>query len=141
MYVREPIDRLVASYRIYRAVTRNEDKSFTGLVNQLLREHVTNKTINSHYQHFQRICRPCSIHYDFVGKFEKLPGEANTLLSNRKLDHLVSYRSPWDKKTNLPKSANLSSRNEYILSTLYSLDYELFGYERRLINNMHNMES
>ena len=95
-------------------------------MDQLVYKEHNGITLDHHYEHFHRLCRPCSIPYDYIGKFENLPGEANTLLKLRNIDDLVSYRSPWRK----PKQAEkLTSRDAYLLPKMIRLDRELFGYE------------
>ena len=95
-------------------------------MDQLIYEEHNGITHDHHYEHFHRLCRPCSIQYDYIGRFENLPEEANTLLKLRNIDDLLSYRSPWVKPQPAEK---LTSRDAYLLPKMIRLDRELFGYE------------
>ena len=124
--VRDPTKRLQASYKIYQGTTKHEDKSFSGMINHILERQSIGRSVDQHYDHYYRICRPCSIEYDYIGKFEHLPGDAIDLLKLRDLDKLVTYRDSWVKPKPVEK---ISRKDDFLISKIYSLDHELFGYE------------
>ncbi|XP_042294634.1 carbohydrate sulfotransferase 12 [Sceloporus undulatus] len=96
---------------------------------------------NEHWRQVYRLCHPCQIEYDFVGKLETLDEDAAHLLQLLKVDHLLrfppSYRnrtaSSWEEDwfAKIP----LAWRQQ--LYKLYEADFVLFGYPKpeNLLNN------
>lgn len=89
---------------------------------------------NEHWRQVYRLCHPCQIDYDFVGKLETLDEDAAHLLQLLKVDHLLrfppSYRnrtaSSWEEDwfAKIP----LTWRQQ--LYKLYEADFVLFGYPK-----------
>jgi dermatan 4-sulfotransferase 1 len=89
-----------------------------------------------------RLCQPCQVHYDFIGHYETLYADADTVLARlnsglRRQDVVVSHfpRSDPDnpstgrssgKMKEFYSSISLDSINE--LYRLYATDYKLFGF-------------
>ncbi|XP_043841668.1 carbohydrate sulfotransferase 12 [Dromiciops gliroides] len=89
---------------------------------------------NEHWRQVYRLCHPCQIDYDFVGKLETLDEDAAQLLQLLKVDKLIhfppSYRnrtaSSWEEDwfAKIP----LAWRQQ--LYKLYEADFVLFGYPK-----------
>ncbi|KAM8765072.1 carbohydrate sulfotransferase 12 [Rhynchonycteris naso] len=89
---------------------------------------------NEHWRQVHRLCHPCQIEYDFVGKLETLDQDAAQLLRLLKVDRLLrfppSYRnrtaSSWEEGwfSKIP----LAWRQQ--LYKLYEADFVLFGYPK-----------
>lgn len=89
---------------------------------------------NEHWRQVHRLCHPCQIEYDFVGKLETLDQDAAQLLRLLKVDGRLhfppSYRnrtaSSWEEDwfAEIP----LAWRRQ--LYKLYEADFVLFGYPK-----------
>ncbi|XP_019368509.1 PREDICTED: carbohydrate sulfotransferase 12 [Gavialis gangeticus] len=89
---------------------------------------------NEHWRQVYRLCHPCQIDYDFIGKLETLDEDAAHLLQLLKVDRLLrfppSYRnrtaSSWEEDwfAKIP----LAWRRQ--LYKLYEADFVLFGYPK-----------
>ncbi|CAH2307316.1 carbohydrate sulfotransferase 12 [Pelobates cultripes] len=109
--------------------------SFSQFIQYLLDEKTEEqKPFNEHWRQIYRLCHPCQIEYDFVGKLESLDEDAALLLRQLNIDSLFqfppSYRnktaSSWEEDwfSKLP----LSWRQK--LYKLYEADFVLFGYPK-----------
>ncbi|KAG7459975.1 hypothetical protein MATL_G00216300 [Megalops atlanticus] len=109
--------------------------SFSNFIQYLL-DPQTEKDMpfNEHWKQVYRLCHPCQIDYDFVGKLETLDEDAEHLLRVLRVDNIVqfppSYRNrtasswEWDWFANIP----YESRRK--LYKLYEGDFSLFGYPK-----------
>ncbi|XP_037670708.1 carbohydrate sulfotransferase 12 isoform X2 [Choloepus didactylus] len=109
--------------------------SFANFIQYLLDPHTeTLAPFNEHWRQVYRLCHPCQIDYDFVGKLETLDEDAAQLLRLLKVDQLLhfppSYRnrtaSSWEEDwfAKIP----LAWRQQ--LYKLYEADFVLFGYPK-----------
>ena len=46
---------------------------------------------NEHWETYDKLCHPCGIHYDFIGRFENLETEARYVLEISRLIKNVSF--------------------------------------------------
>lgn len=109
--------------------------SFANFIQYLL-DPLTEKLapFNEHWRQVYRLCHPCQIDYDFVGKLETLDEDAAQLLRLLKVDARLhfppSYRnrtaSSWEQHwfAQIP----LAWRRQ--LYKLYEADFVLFGYPK-----------
>uniref|UniRef100_A0A4W2HV46 Carbohydrate sulfotransferase n=2 Tax=Bos indicus x Bos taurus TaxID=30522 RepID=A0A4W2HV46_BOBOX len=109
--------------------------SFATFIQYLLDPHTEQLApFNEHWRQVHRLCHPCQIDYDFVGKLETLDQDAAQLLRLLKVDKLLqfppSYRnrtaSSWEEGwfAKIP----LAWRQQ--LYKLYEADFVLFGYPK-----------
>ncbi|XP_015232860.1 PREDICTED: carbohydrate sulfotransferase 12 [Cyprinodon variegatus] len=87
---------------------------------------------NEHWRQVYRLCHPCQVKYDFIGRLETLETDSEQLLKLLKVDHLVRFpsgprnrtASSWERDwfAQIP----VSERRE--LYKLYEPDFKLFGY-------------
>lgn len=109
--------------------------TFANFIQYLLDPHTEKLApFNEHWRQVYRLCHPCQIDYDFVGKLETLDEDAAQLLQLLKVDAQVhfppSYRnrtaSSWEDDwfAKIP----LAWRRQ--LYKLYEADFVLFGYPK-----------
>lgn len=81
-----------------------------------------------------RLCHPCQVKYDFIGKLETLETDAEHLLKLLKVDHLIRFPSGAQNKTATSWErdwfAQIPISTQRQLYKLYELDFELFGYPK-----------
>lgn len=81
-----------------------------------------------------RLCHPCQVKYDFIGRLETLETDAKHLLKLLEVDHLVHFPSGARNRTTTSWERDwfaqipLTMRRE--LYRLYEPDFELFGYPK-----------
>lgn len=89
---------------------------------------------NEHWRQVYRLCHPCQVKYDFIGRLETLETDAEHLLKLLEVDHLLHFPSGARNRTAASwerdwfKQIPLSMRRE--LYKLYEPDFELFGYPK-----------
>ena len=159
MFVREPLSRIVSAYadkfergdkrsynrlglkivkkfRNFSDITTNGNiVTFAEFVKHLLR--LKQKKLpftNNHWQLYDELCKPCTVHYDFIGKYETMERDVNFLL--RKLGVANMTFPSRDTRNHLYRkkfstSQYLDSLTVHDLQSLrdiYSVDYDMFGY-------------
>ncbi|XP_041640285.1 carbohydrate sulfotransferase 12-like isoform X2 [Cheilinus undulatus] len=89
---------------------------------------------NEHWRQVYRLCHPCQVKYDFIGRLETLESDAENLLKLLEVDHLLHFPSGARNRTAASwerdwfKQIPSSMRRE--LYKLYEPDFELFGYPK-----------
>ena len=154
VFVREPFERLLSAYldkffsgdpafhynygrRIierYRPGGKPEDKNITfdEFLNYVL--HIGNGYWNEHWQTYDKLCHPCGIHYDFIGRFENLEQEARFALEMSGLTRNLNVSFPQVKPSNtwlkVPFFYSQISRERlYSVLQIFGRDSEMFGYD------------
>lgn len=81
-----------------------------------------------------RLCHPCQVKYDFIGRLESLESDAEHLLKLLKVDHLVHFPSGARNRTAASWErdwfAKIPMEMRRELYKLYEPDFELFGYPK-----------
>ena len=153
MIVRDPLERIVSAYRHrlqsnafarlaksliekYRYdnkknATAEERASFTENVRYLIDNHPMR--IDPHWRPFEDVCRPCDIHYDFIGSIENLHRDVAYVLKQIKAepDHKTTNERRKLVETKEKTAAFLKEvPRKYFdkLVAMYKNDHELFGY-------------
>ncbi|KAM9848298.1 carbohydrate sulfotransferase 14 [Aulostomus maculatus] len=157
MFVREPMERLLSAYRNkfgeiesyqrkygaeiikrYRkgynknAVVKGDDVTFAEFVRYLLDEDV--ERMNEHWMPVYNLCQPCAVSYDFIGSYEYLESDAETVLQRIGAPPHVHFpeRQTWYKPvTTETLHYYLCSLPQKLLRELlpkYILDFSLFMY-------------
>ncbi|KAM4751194.1 carbohydrate sulfotransferase 12-like [Anableps anableps] len=87
---------------------------------------------NEHWRQVYRLCHPCQVKYDFIGRLETLETDSQQLLKLLKVDHLLQFPSGPRNRTAASWEPDwfaqipITERRE--LYKLYEPDFELFGY-------------
>ncbi|NXL31416.1 CHSTC sulfotransferase, partial [Glaucidium brasilianum] len=109
--------------------------SFSDFIQYLL-DPRTEKMVpfNEHWRQIYRLCHPCQIDYDFIGKLETLDEDAAYLLQLLKVDRLLRFPPSYRNRTASSWEDNwfakipLAWRQQ--LYKLYEADFVLFGYPK-----------
>ncbi|KAL1282670.1 hypothetical protein QQF64_001473 [Cirrhinus molitorella] len=109
--------------------------SFTHFIKYLLDPQTEEeKPFNEHWQQMYRLCHPCQIEYDFIGKLETLDEDAEHLLKILGLDNYIHFPPGGEKRTALDWEqewfANISVADRRKLYRLYETDFRLFEYDK-----------
>lgn len=109
--------------------------SFTDFVHYLLDpETEKEEAFNEHWRQVYRLCHPCQIHYDFVGKLETLEEDAQHLLRildvEREIQFPPGYRNRTAASWEHDWFANVPLEDRRKLYELYEPDFRLFGYPK-----------
>ncbi|XP_031718929.1 carbohydrate sulfotransferase 12 [Anarrhichthys ocellatus] len=89
---------------------------------------------NEHWQQVYRLCHPCQVKYDFIGRLETLETDAKHLLKLLEVDQLLRFPSGARNRTAASWERDwfaqipITMRRE--LYKLYEPDFELFGYPK-----------
>ncbi|KAF3687880.1 Carbohydrate sulfotransferase 12 [Channa argus] len=92
------------------------------------------RVFNEHWRQVYRLCHPCQVKYDFIGRLETLETDAEHLLKLLQVDHLVRFPSGSQNHTATSWERDwfgqipLTMRRE--LYKLYEPDFKLFGYPK-----------
>ena len=162
MFVRDPLVRVVSAYKnkieydygrkfhhrfgkqiikkyrknLTREVTDEDHATFNEFVKYLI-DLKPKQYRDIHWEEQNKICSPCSINYDFIGKFESLKSDAEHALrimgASDKItfpDILASFEKQ-KTKTLLKQFYSQISQWEFVrLEEMYEKDYELFEYHK-----------
>ncbi|XP_065776636.1 carbohydrate sulfotransferase 8 [Muntiacus reevesi] len=164
LFVREPFERLVSAFRDkfehpnsyyhpvfgkailarYRANASREalrtgsGVRFPEFVQYLLDVHRP-VGMDIHWDHVSRLCSPCLIDYDFVGKFESMEDDANFFLSLIHAPRNLTFPRFKDRHSEEARTtARITHQYFAQLSTLqrqraydfYYMDYLMFNYSK-----------
>ncbi|XP_061129684.1 carbohydrate sulfotransferase 12-like isoform X1 [Syngnathus typhle] len=109
--------------------------TFQQFVSYLLDEETEKESVfNEHWRQVYRLCHPCQVKYDFIGRLETLETDAEHLLKLLQVDHLLRFPSGARNRTAASWERDwfaqipVSMRTE--LYKLYQPDFELFGYPK-----------
>ncbi len=163
LFVRNPLERFTSAYRSklaesqgksffkstvgkyilgkYRPdVPESQAKTGEGVTFRDFAQYVVDSPLENpgffdrHWERFDRLCLPCMIYYDFIGKFETLPEDSDYLLRLIDVKSKVSfpelksnYRIPTKALSNF-YYRSLNSDLQKKLLDLYKNDFEMFGY-------------
>ncbi|RXN18511.1 carbohydrate sulfotransferase 12-like protein [Labeo rohita] len=109
--------------------------SFTHFIKYLLDPQTEEeKPFNEHWQQMYRLCHPCQIEYDFIGKLETLDEDTEHLLKILGLDNYIHFPPGYENRTALDWEqewfANISVADRRKLYRLYETDFRLFEYDK-----------
>lgn len=89
---------------------------------------------NEHWRQVYRLCHPCQVKYDFIGRLESLETDAEHLLKTLKVDHLIHFPSGARNQTAVSWErewfAQIPIAMRRKLYKLYEPDFKLFGYPK-----------
>lgn len=154
LFVREPFERLLSAYidkfynsnpdfyavwghdivsRYKKGMTPEETKiTFDEFVNYVVKVQDSGMFCNEHWQTYDKLCQPCGINYDFVGRFENLEEEARHVLEISGLNKNVSFPQVKTSNTASKISSFYSQLSKQQLNSILRIfrdDSEMFGYD------------
>ncbi|VFV32566.1 carbohydrate sulfotransferase 8 [Lynx pardinus] len=164
LFVREPFERLVSAFRDkfehpnsyyhpvfgkailarYRANASREalrtgsGVRFPEFVQYLLDVHRP-VGMDIHWDHVSRLCSPCLIDYDFVGKFESMEEDANFFLSLIRAPRNLTFPQFKDRHSQEARTTaqithqyftQLSALQRQRTYDFYYMDYLMFNYSK-----------
>ncbi|KAM8775472.1 carbohydrate sulfotransferase 8 isoform 2-T6 [Rhynchonycteris naso] len=164
LFVREPFERLVSAFRDkfehpnsyyhpvfgkailarYRANASREalrtgsGVRFSEFMQYLLDVHRP-VGMDIHWDHVSRLCSPCLIDYDFVGKFESMEDDANFFLSLIHAPQNLTFPRFKDRHSQEARTttrithqyfAQLSALQRQRAYDFYYMDYLMFNYSK-----------
>ena len=161
MIVRDPLERLLSAYRNKFTVHYNDyfKLRFGRNIIKKYRQHPTSEALatggdvsfkefaqyitdpstlttgefNPHWRQYYKLCHPCQLQYEFVGKYESLNEDMAFLLRLLNVDDVISMppsRISGTRTSDLMAKyfANITSEQLHKLWQVYSTDYNMFGY-------------
>ncbi|XP_029464212.1 carbohydrate sulfotransferase 8 [Rhinatrema bivittatum] len=164
LFIREPFERLVSAFRdkfehannyyhpvfgkaiiskYRRNATREALRTGSGVqfkefIQYLLDVHKP-VGMDIHWDHVSRLCSPCLIDYDFIGKFESMEEDADFLLHLISAPHNLTFPRFKDRHSNEERTTNkitqqyfaqLSSSERQRTYDFYYMDYLMFNYSK-----------
>ncbi|KAE8579630.1 hypothetical protein XENTR_v10024121 [Xenopus tropicalis] len=92
------------------------------------------RPFNEHWRQVYRLCHPCQIEYDFIGKLETLSEDAALLLRQLNLESLFQFPPSYRNRTASSWEDDWYSKLPVAwrkkLYKLYEADFVLFGYPK-----------
>ncbi|KAL6110951.1 chst12 [Pungitius sinensis] len=89
---------------------------------------------NEHWRQVYRLCHPCQVKYDFIGRLETLETDAQRLLRLLEVDGLLRFPSGARNRTAASWErdwfAQIPEAMRRELYELYEPDFEMFGYPK-----------
>ncbi|XP_053305640.1 carbohydrate sulfotransferase 8 [Spea bombifrons] len=164
IFIREPFERLVSAFRDkfehannyyhpvfgkaiiskYRinatkdALRTGSGVRFKEFIQYLLDVHRP-VGMDIHWDHVSRLCSPCLIDYDFIGKFESMEEDANFLLRLIGAPQNLTFPQFKDRHSNEERTTNkitqqyfaeLSPMERQRTFDFYYMDYQMFNYSK-----------
>lgn len=160
LFVREPFERLLSAYRdkftrktnvwkkyakkVKRSVglrlgangstiaDNNGEITFQEFVTYLIDVSSKGGRLNEHWRHYESLCHPCNINFDFIGHYETLEDDAPFVLHETGVDQFVSFPPVHftSTKDDLQRYYSKVPREDIIrLQGIYRRDFEIFGYK------------
>ena len=154
VFVREPFERLLSAYlekfnsgdsAFHSNYGRNiikrfrpggnpdhKNVTFDEFLNYVI--NIGNGYWNEHWQTYDKLCHPCGIQYDFIGKFENLEQEAPYVLEMSGISRILNISFP-EIKPSMTSSkvpfyySQISKERFYAVLQLFGNDTEMFRYD------------
>ena len=153
LFVRDPMERVLSAYKS-KFIKDNKyfhQKYGRGIIKQFrpnaskqvletgsgvtfpefTRHVVETQSRNEHWQSFDKLCHPCAVNYDFIGRFENLYEEADYLIKKAGIDDRVSsdaFHSSNTPAEMLHYYSQIPKERILQMAKIYDSDYKLFGY-------------
>ena len=161
--VRDPLERLVSAYRnkfegktmqfmppwklkiakeiVKRYRYNNEEIDLHKVNNVTFPEYIhhiidtPSLKLNAHWMPYRDLCRPCEIHYDFIGSMDTYMRDVKHIMRQIKADETKFYVYGKNRTTLIGTKKSTASFYKVLpkkhfdrLVKMFKLDHELFGY-------------
>lgn len=123
--------RIVKQYRsnaTQQALEKGSDVTFPEFTNFVVDSH---RRLDEHWAPFDKLCHPCAVNYDFIGRYEDLGEDAPYLTQKTGIDDLVSFppfRASNTTAEMLHYYSQIPKARILQIAKIYESDYEMFGY-------------
>ncbi|XP_041459273.1 carbohydrate sulfotransferase 11-like isoform X2 [Lytechinus variegatus] len=90
---------------------------------------------NKHWKEIYKMCSPCSINYDIIGKIETMSRDVEFVLKSLHISDMVKFpsssgSSPTNSSSHIiPYYTKIPTEDVIRLYERYRLDFEMFGYD------------
>nr|XP_054765952.1 carbohydrate sulfotransferase 11-like [Lytechinus pictus] len=138
-YLKQFARRIMRKYRpgaSPRELTTGENITWAEFTDYLA-DPLESPNFDEHWKESYKLCSPCKIKYDFIGKLENIENEANYVLQHSNFTMNLTYPSPSNSHPTNSASLNISYLFEdfskeklQALWDIYRIDYALFDYEK-----------
>ncbi|XP_077992134.1 carbohydrate sulfotransferase 11-like [Glandiceps talaboti] len=128
--------KIVSKYRTKSTTTRGTDyqtPSFSEFVKYLI-DPVNQNSFDRHWDFMHKLCSVCEYSYDYIGHFENLRDEADTII-HQLAGNNYSYPTYSTHVTNSSDEeiyrkyySQISNEDIVKLYNVYKMDFDLFGY-------------
>ena len=162
MFVRHPLERLLSAYRnkfttsyneyfhahygrkivrLYRkkatraSLQKGNDVKFHEFVKYLIDLRSSAEAVNAHWREYYKLCHPCVVNYDVIGKYETLDRDVDYVLKILGLDDTIKFppkpkmKGPSTRELMASAFQNITSEEIHQLWEMYAVDFTMFGYE------------
>ena len=176
MFVRHPFERLLSAYknkfserysvyfqkkfgrkiiRRYRQEAKAEslvygnDVTFREFVTYVLDPRTHVEGLNEHWRQYYKLCHPCHLNYDVIGKYETLYSDASLVLDRAGVSDRVTFPTyPPETRKKRAKTvdyirdffATIPTTELKDLKATYGLDFEFFGYKYPFMNDSESVD-
>ena len=161
IFVREPFERILSAYRnkfttsynkyfqqrygkhiireyrknpTTKALNTGSDVKFHEFVAYLL-DPKTKRPFNDHWNQYYRLCHPCLVQYDVIGKYESLEEDAEYVFERTDINKILHFPKsnrlagkPRTSDVYMNSFQNISRLELHKLWELYKVDFSMFGY-------------
>ncbi|XP_046682182.1 carbohydrate sulfotransferase 11 isoform X1 [Homalodisca vitripennis] len=122
--------KIVKTFRAnpsYKSLMNGDDVTFSEFVAYVTSK---NSVFNEHWMPIDKLCEPCLVKYDFVGKYETLNRDAQYILDQVGVGEISFPRiRPTNTSSHLSRYISQLSYNSIIsLYKIYRNDFKLFQY-------------
>ena len=113
-------------------LTYCDDVTFLEFVEYILYLHGTNREFNRHWKPIHKLCNPCHVRFDFIGKIETMGRDQEYVLRNFFKNSTIKFpqRNASNKnKTSADYMETIPRGHVKQLYEVYKEDFLLFGYD------------
>ena len=133
------ITRLFRNNPTSESLKRGHDVTFPEFLKYILNaEEIEHGKVDRHWTSYTDLCNPCSIDYDFIGKYETFSRDVKEVLSMARIDRIVAFPRTTHRKQE-PQTRNVLSEHFEAVSKedtsnicrKFESDFLIFNYSCR----------
>ena len=120
----------------FESLQRGHDVTFPEFIKYVLNaESIEHGHVDRHWTSYTNLCHPCSIDYDFIGKYELFGQDMQEVMSVTGLDKIVSFPKsthrkgqPQTKSALKQYTSTISEQDTKDVCEKFKMDFLLFNY-------------